>query len=173
MQYLIKIINGIVLVKGLNEAKKLFFAIKSWFEGNDLRAMEITFPKKKHYLINNPLTNDESSGLDIEHMIDSDKDGITDEVEKLRNLNPFSKDTDGDGLDDDTELLKSLTDPAEKVSNFLSGVKQKFQSDSEMMGFITNNIDKFSGEVGNAARALGLKDNLLRDSDGDGVGLVF
>ena len=61
-----------------------------WFEGNDLRAMENTFPKKKQYLINNPLTNDKSSGWDVEHMLDSDKDGITDEVEKLRNLNPFA-----------------------------------------------------------------------------------
>ena len=76
-----------------------------WFEGNDLRAMEITFPKDKSYTLNNHLSHDSSKFFDIEHMLDSDKDGITDEVERLRNLNPFSKDTDNDGLDDNTELL--------------------------------------------------------------------
>jgi len=76
-----------------------------WFEGNDLRAMEITFPSDKSYTLNNPLSHDSSKFYDIEHMLDSDKDGITDEVERLRNLNPFSKDTDNDGLDDNTELL--------------------------------------------------------------------
>jgi len=74
-----------------------------WFEGNDLRAMEITFPKDKSYTLNNPLSHDDSKFFDLEHMLDSDKNGITDEVERLRNLNPFSKDTDG--LDDNTELL--------------------------------------------------------------------
>ena len=140
-----------------------------WFEGNDLRAMEITFPKKKHYLINNPLTNDKSSGFDVEHMLDSDKDGITDEVEKLRNLNPFSKDTDEDGLDDNTELLKFITDPTEKVSNILSGIKQTFTSDSEILSFLTDKIGSISGEVSELTKSLGLKDNLLRDSDGDGI----
>ena len=140
-----------------------------WFEGNDLRAMEITFPKDKSYTLNNPLSHDASKFYDIEHMLDSDKDGITDEVERLRNLNPFSKDTDNDGLDDSTELLKWLTDPVQKVSDLISGLKQKFFSDSEIMGFVSQNTDKFSGDVGNAIRTLGLKDNLLRDSDGDGI----
>ena len=140
-----------------------------WFEGNDLRAMEITFPKDKSYTLNNPLSHDDSKFFDLEHMLDSDKDGITDEVERLRNLNPFSKDSDNDGLDDNTELLKSLTDPVQKVSDLISGVKQKFFSDSEIMGFVSQNADTISGDVGNAIRTLGLKDNLLRDSDGDGL----
>ncbi|MBI4155534.1 hypothetical protein HY498_05630, partial [Candidatus Woesearchaeota archaeon] len=53
-----------------------------WFEGNDLRAMEITFPKDKSYTLNNPLSHDDSKFFDLEHMLDSDKDGITDEVER-------------------------------------------------------------------------------------------
>lgn len=41
--------------------------------------------------------------------IDTDKDGLTDKVEKMLKTNPFSKDTDEDGYDDFSELKNSYS----------------------------------------------------------------
>src|SRR4051794_7948892 len=44
---------------------------------------------------------------------DSDRDGLTDEVEAKLGTNPTNPDSDGDGLGDGEEVLLWLTDPLE------------------------------------------------------------
>jgi len=43
--------------------------------------------------------------------VDSDNDGITDDVEVTLGTDPFNSDTDGDGLNDGAEVNQYLTDP--------------------------------------------------------------
>jgi len=46
--------------------------------------------------------------------IDADDDGLADEYERSRGLDPLSKDTDRDGIDDGVEMRETLTDPTKQ-----------------------------------------------------------
>ncbi|MFZ5475168.1 MAG: thrombospondin type 3 repeat-containing protein, partial [Myxococcota bacterium] len=48
---------------------------------------------------------------DVEHVVDTDSDGLTDEEEAALGTDPLDADTDDDGLDDGTEVDDTDTDP--------------------------------------------------------------
>ena len=63
---------------------------------------------------------DESEDEDSSFVLDSDGDGLTDEEEIARGLDPTSADTDGDGYSDGAEV-NSFTDPTDPNDHPYSG----------------------------------------------------
>ena len=103
-------------------------------------------------------------GLRPSNIKDTDKDGLTDDFEKLFGTDPNSADTDKDGLSDAFEVATSHTDPLSADTD-KDGLTDNLE--------IARGTDAGTAAVPEAARAAGFGglDNL--DSDSDGLSDAF
>ena len=96
---------------------------------------------------------------------DTDGDGLSDQLEIIRDLDKNNADTDGDGLTDFEEFMIYPTDPL-LVDTFSFPVDQ-YSSDKEFIDAVLNDPSLVSNTY--PFTDLGLYENLFRDRDGDGV----
>jgi hypothetical protein len=122
--------------------------------------------------------NRQVRALKGQNMVDSDGDGVPDEVEVSLGLDPTNPDTDGDGLMDGVELKMGL-DP--KTPNILKGCNPFLDSDGDRLNDCEEMVlgtDPCTGDTDgdglpDLVEVLSGTDPLvpedLKDSDGDGI----
>ncbi len=133
-------------------------------QGNNLKTLDITFKNNEQLIIENPLAHDKPQYK--YQFIDTDKDGLSDNIEINNNLNINKKDTDNDGLTDYEELMLYPTDGS-KYNTFPDA---GFNNDGEFINFYSTTEDaEFNIGGVNVMEKFNLYNDLTKDSDGDGI----
>jgi outer membrane protein OmpA-like peptidoglycan-associated protein len=98
--------------------------------------------------------------------VDSDKDGLSDTIEKELGTDPNKADTDGDGLYDGTEVKRTKTDPL-KVDTDGDGLNDgnEFRYKTNPLKSDTDNDGLNDGDEVNQYKT----DPAKKDTDGDGL----
>ncbi len=111
--------------------------------------------------LDHPIDSDKDGiidALDTEEILDQDEDGLLDTLEAQLNLNPKSKDSDGDGINDAEEVGKNTNAPLDTDHDGIIDALDTIDDSDDDSDSLTNAQEiKLTSNPNN------------KDSDGDGI----